>query len=243
MKKYVLGILLLSQVTTGIAQNSSVIKLPTAINKTVLSNTDIGRGLKEALTIGVNKATQKLSAVDGFYKDPLVKISMPPEAEFVSTNLNKIGLGYLVDSVVVSMNRAAEHACVQVAPVFLGAIKQITFQEAMSILKDSENAATDYLKTKSSDSLKILIKPIIDNSLKQTQTVELWNTVFKAYNKLPFVQKVNPNLSQYVTEKTLQAVFSKIALEEKTIRTNSAAQTSSILKSVFGGNGVQITPK
>jgi hypothetical protein len=235
MKKYVLGILLLSQVTTGIAQNSTAIKLPSAINKTVLSNTDIGRGLKEALTIGVNKATQKLSAVDGFYKDPLVKISMPPEAELVSTNLNKIGLAYLVDSVVVSMNRAAENACVQVAPVFLGAIKQISFQEAMSILKGSENAATEYLKTKASDSIKIIIEPIIENSLKQTKTVELWNTVFKAYNKIPFVQKVNPNLSQYVTEKTLQAVFSKIALEEKTIRTNSAAQTSSILKSVFGG--------
>jgi hypothetical protein len=235
MKKYVLGILLLSQVTTGIAQNSTAIKLPSAINKTVLSNTDIGRGLKEALTIGVNKATQKLSAVDGFYKDPLVKISMPPEAELVSTNLNKIGLAYLVDSVVVSMNRAAENACVKVAPVFIGAIKQMSFQEAVGILKGSDNAATEYLKTKSSDSIKILIEPIIENSLKQTKTVELWNTVFKAYNKIPFVQKVNPNLSQYVTEKTLQAVFSKIALEEKTIRTNSAAQTSSILKSVFGG--------
>jgi len=235
MKKYVLGILLLSQVSAVIAQNNTANTLQSVINKTVLSNSDISKGLKEALTIGVNKATQKLSAVDGFYKDPLVKISMPPEAELVSTNLNKIGLAYLVDSVVVSMNRAAENACVQVAPVFLGAIKQISFQEAVGILKGSDNAATEYLKTKSSDSLKILIEPIIENSLKQTKTVELWNTVFKAYNKLPFVQKVNPNLSQYVTEKTMQAVFSKIALEEKTIRTNSAAQTSSILKSVFGG--------
>jgi hypothetical protein len=235
MKKYVLGILLLSQVSAVIAQNNTANTLQSVINKTVLSNSDISKGLKEALTISATKATGQLAVLNGFYKDSLVKILMPAEAEVVSTQLKKIGLGYLVDSVVISMNRAAENACVKVAPVFIGAIKQMSFQEAVGILKGSDNAATEYLKTKASDSIKIIIEPIIENSLKQTKTVELWNTVFKAYNKIPFVQKVNPNLSQYVTEKTLQAVFSKIALEEKTIRTNSAAQTSSILKSVFGG--------
>jgi hypothetical protein len=110
----------------------------------------------------------------------------------------------------------------------------MSFQEAVGILKGSDNAATEYLKVKSTDSLKLLIEPIIGNSLKQTKTIELWNAVFKTYNKIPFVQKVNPNLSLYVTEKTMQAVFLKMALEEKKIRTNSAAQTSTILKSVFG---------
>jgi hypothetical protein len=123
---------------------------------------------------------------------------------------------------------------VKVAPVFIGAIKQMSFQEAVGILKGSDNAATEYLKVKSTDSLKLLIEPIIGNSLKQTKTIELWNAVFKTYNRIPFVQKVNPNLSMYVTEKTMQAVFLKMALEEKKIRTNSAAQTSTILKSVFG---------
>jgi hypothetical protein len=208
MKKYVLGILLLSQVSAVIAQNNTANTLQSVINKTVLSNSDISNGLKEALTIGATKATGQLAVL--------------------------IGLGYLVDSVVLSMNRAAENACVKVAPVFIGAIKQMSFQEAVGILKGSDNAATEYLKVKSTDSLKLLIEPIIGNSLKQTKTIELWNTVFKTYNRIPFVQKVNPNLSMYVTEKTMQAVFLKMALEEKKIRTNSAAQTSTILKSVFG---------
>lgn len=234
MKKYVLGILLISQVTAGIAQSISATALKSTINKTVLTNSDISKGIKEALTIGATKATSRLSVLNGFYKDSLVKILMPAEAEVVSTQLKKIGFGYLVDSVELSMNRAAESACEKVAPVFVAAIKQMSFQEALSILKGSDNAATDYLKVKSTDSLKVLIEPIIANSLKQTKTIELWNTVFKTYNRIPFVQKVNPNLSLYVTEKTLQAVFLKMALEEKTIRTNSAAQTSTILKSVFG---------
>jgi hypothetical protein len=234
MKKYVLGILLLSQVSAVIAQNNKANTLQSVINKTVLSNSDISTGLKEALTIGATKATGQLAVLNGFYKDSLVKILMPAEAEVVSTQLKKIGLGYLVDSAVLSMNRAAENACVKVAPVFIGAIKQMSFQEAVGILKGSDNAATEYLKVKSTDSLKLLIEPIIGNSLKQTKTIELWNAVFKTYNRIPFVQKVNPNLSMYVTEKTMQAVFLKMALEEKKIRTNSAAQTSTILKSVFG---------
>jgi hypothetical protein len=234
MKKYVLGILLLSQVSAVIAQNNTTNTLQSVISKTVLSNSDISTGLKEALTIGATKATGQLAVLNGFYKDSLVKILMPAEAEVVSTQLKKIGLGYLVDSVVLSMNRAAEHACVKVAPVFIGAIKQMSFQEAVGILKGADNAATEYLKVKSSDSLKLLIEPIIGNSLKQTKTIELWTAVFKTYNRIPFVQKVNPNLSLYVTEKTMQAVFLKMALEEKKIRTNSAAQTSTILKSVFG---------
>ena len=234
MKKYVLGIMLFVLVEEVPAQKNSSSMLASKSQKSILANTEISKGLKEALTIGATKATGQLAVLNGFYKDSLVKILMPAEAEVVSTQLKKIGLGYLVDSVVLSMNRAAENACVKVAPVFIGAIKQMSFQEAVGILKGSDNAATEYLKVKSTDSLKLLIEPIIGNSLKQTKTIELWNAVFKTYNRIPFVQKVNPNLSLYVTEKTMQAVFLKMALEEKKIRTNSAAQTSTILKSVFG---------
>jgi hypothetical protein len=234
MKKYVLGIMLFVLVEEVPAQKSSSSILASKMQKSILSNSDISKGLKEALRIGIQNTGKQLSAVNGFYNDALVKIVLPPEAAIVATNLQKIGLGYLVDSVVLSMNRAAEQAAIQITPVFLTAIQKISFQDAVQILNGSEQAATDYLKASTSDSLKVAITPIISTSLQQTKAEDAWNTVFKTYNKIPFTQKVNPNLTSYVTDQTLKAVFLKLAIEEKAIRTNAAARTTSILKTVFG---------
>lgn len=234
MKKYVLGIMLFVLVEEVPAQKNSSSMLASKSQKSILANTDISKGLKEALRIGIQNTGKQLSAVNGFYNDALVKIVLPPEAAIVATNLQKIGLGYLVDSVVLSMNRAAEQAAIQITPVFLTAIQKLSFQDAVQILNGSEQAATDYLKVSTSDSLKVAISPIISTSLQQTKTEEAWNTVFKTYNKIPFTQKVNPNLTSYVTDQTLKAVFLKLAIEEKAIRTNTAARTTPILKTVFG---------
>lgn len=234
MKKYVLGIMLSVLVEEVPAQKNSFSILTSNMQKSSLANSDISKGLKEALSVGIQNTGKQLSAVNGFYKDVMVKIVMPLEAAIVASNLQKIGLGYLVDSVVLSMNRAAEQAAIQITPVFLRAIQKMSFQDAVQILNGSDQAATDYLKASTSDSLKVAITPIINNSLQQTKAKEAWNTVFKAYNKIPFTQKVNPNLTNYVTDQTLKAVFLKLAIEEKSIRTNAAARTTSILKTVFG---------
>ncbi len=234
MKKYVLGIMLFVLVEELPAQKNSSSMLASKSQKSILANTDISKGLKEVLRIGIQNTGKQLSAVNGFYNDPLVKIVLPPEAAIVATNLQKIGLGYLVDSVVLSMNRAAEQAAIQITPIFLTAIQKMSFQDAVQILNGSEQAATDYLKVSTSDSLKVAITPIISTSLQQTKTEESWNTVFKTYNKIPFTQKVNPNLTSYVTDQTLKAVFLKLAIEEKAIRTTAAARTTPILKTVFG---------
>ena len=234
MKKYVLGIMLFVLVEEVLAQKSSSSMLASNMQKSISANTDVSKGLKEALRIGIQNTGKQLSAVNGFYNDALVKIVLPPEADMVATNLQKIGLGYLVDSVVLSMNRAAEQAAVQITPVFLTAIQKISFQDAVQILNGSEQAATDYLKASTSDSLKVAITPIIKTSLQKTKAEDAWNKVFKSYNKIPFTQKVNPNLTNYVTDQTLKAIFLKLAIEEKAIRTTAAARTTSILKTVFG---------
>ena len=234
MKKYVLGIMLFVLVEEVLAQKSSSSMLASNMQKSISANTDVSKGLKEALRIGIQNTGKQLSAVNGFYNDALVKIVLPPEADMVATNLQKIGLGYLVDSVVLSMNRAAEQAAVQITPVFLTAIQKISFQDAVQILNGSEQAATDYLKASTSDSLKVAITPIIKTSLQKTKAEDAWNKVFKSYNKIPFTQKVNPNLTNYVADQTLKAIFLKLAIEEKAIRTTAAARTTSILKTVFG---------
>lgn len=199
-----------------------------------LSTDQIIAGLKEALNQGVNKGTAKLSAVDGFLKDAVVKILLPPEAEKVEKTLRSIGMGKLVDDAIVSMNRGAEEAAKSAAPIFINAIKQMSIQDGLGILKGSDTAATGYLRLKTTSSLTTAFKPVIDTSLSKVNATKYWNTMITAYNKVPLVKKINPDLTSYVTEKALGGVFYKIGEEERNIRQNPAARVTDILKKVFG---------
>ena len=208
------------------------------INKgtgTGLSNDDIISGLKEALRVGTDSTTKKLSKVDGFYGDAAIKILMPPEAAKVESTLRSVGMGSLVDKAVLSMNRAAEDASNHVGSIFWDAIKNMTITDGLNILKGSDTAATSYLRVNTTTQLTAQFKPVIDTSLKKFDATKYWADVFNAYNKIPFVKPVNPDLIAYVTDKALSGLFFNVGLQEQKIRKDPAAQVTSILKKVFGG--------
>jgi hypothetical protein len=197
-----------------------------------LTNEEIINGLKEALATGSEKGTQKLSTVDGFFKDAVLKILMPEEAQKAEKTLRSMGMGKLVDNAILSMNRAAEDAAKEAKPIFLNAIKGITIQDGLSILKGGDNAATNFLKDRTNTALLEAFRPVIENSLAKVDATKHWNLVFSNYNKFS-ANKVNPDLSAYVTEKALTGVFYQIAQEEQKIRKDPAARATDLLKKVF----------
>ncbi len=214
--------------------NGLLNKAKQAVTGGGLSTADISAGLKEALTNGTNKGTATLSQVDGFFGNAAVKILLPPEAQKVESTLRSMGLGKQVDDAILSMNRAAEDACKSAAPIFVNAIKQMSFEDAANILRGSDTAATGYLRGKTTADLTTAFSPVIKQSLEKVDATKYWNTLITTYNKIPFQKKVNPDLAAYVTDKSLNGVFYQIALQEKSIRQDPAARTSDILKKVFG---------
>ncbi len=216
--------------------NNPLKKIQEAVSKPKndsLSTPTVISGLKEALNLGVQKGTQKLSAVDGFFGNAALKILMPPEAQKVEQSLRKLGMNKQVDDAILNMNRAAEDACKQAAPIFLNAIKQMNFADAMSILKGGNNAATQYLQNSTTAALTEAFKPVIQKALDKIDATKHWNTIFSNYNRFS-IQKVNPDLTAYVTEKALSGIFFQLAAEEEKIRKDPAARTTEIFKTVFG---------
>ena len=203
-----------------------------------LTNADIVMGLKEALTIGTQNGTNKLSAVDGFFKDAALKILMPPEAQKVESTLRSLGFGSVVDQAILSMNRGAEEAAKSATPIFVGAIKQMTITDALGILKGGDNSATNYFKEKTTAALVTAFRPVIDNALKKTDATKYWNDVFSVYNRFS-QKKVNTDLGAYVTGKAVDGIFYQVALEEAKIRKDPAARVTDILKKVFGSREAQ----
>ena len=203
--------------------------------KAGLSNDEIINGLKEALSVGTNNGTARLSAVDGFFKDAALKILMPAEAQKVEKTLRNMGMGKQVDQAILSMNRAAEDAAKQAAPIFLNAIKGITIQDGLSILRGDNQAATNYLKGKTQSALTEAFRPVIEQALAKVNATKYWNTLFTTYNRVS-KDKVNPDLAAYVTEKSLYGIFYNVGQEEAKIRQDPAARTTELLKKVFGGS-------
>ena len=197
-----------------------------------LSNDEIVRGLKEALNVGTNNASGKLSLVDGFFKDAAIKILMPEEAKKAEKKLRALGMGKMVDDAILSMNRAAEDASKSAAPIFINAVKGMSIGDAVGILRGGDFAATNYLKEKTTASLTEAFRPVIEKSLEKVNATKYWNTVFTTYNKFS-ADKVNPDLSAYVTERALSGMFHQVSLEEQKIRKDPLARTSDILKKVF----------
>src|SRR5688572_9819647 len=178
--------------------------------KKALSNEEIIAGLKEALTVGTNKATDKLSLADGYFKDAVIKILMPEEAKKVEQKLRSLGMGKQVDNAILAMNRAAEDAAKNAAPIFVKAVKEMSFADAMGILRGNDDAATAYLKNKTTAALTEAFRPVIESSLQKTNATKYWNTLFTTYNKFS-TDKVNPDLSGHVTEKALLGIFYQLA--------------------------------
>lgn len=197
------------------------------------NNPDIAAGLREALDNGISKQVIKLTAVDGFYKNELVKIMLPDELQKVDKALRDVGMGKLADEGLKVINRAAEDAVKEATPIFVDAVKQITFTDAKNILLGTTDAATVYLQNATSQALYDKFNPVIKNSYTKVGADKVWTSIITKYNNLPLVKKVNPDLTDYTTKKAMEGVFKMIALEEKNIRTDLSARTSDLLKSVF----------
>jgi len=208
-------------------------KLKKTLSGESLSKEEIGEGLKEALTNGVSKGSDLVSQLDGYYKNPEIKIPFPSEVKQVETKLRQIGLGGEVDKFIESLNRGAEDAAKEAKPIFVSAIKQMTIQDAWGILKGENDAATKYLSRTTSPQLTEKFKPVIQNSLNKVNATKYYSDLVNTYNKIPLVQKVNPNLDDYATEKAIQGLFVMVAKEEKNIRANPGARTTELLKKVF----------
>lgn len=221
----------------------SQIKLPNDIKKviptklpsssSVLSSNDISNGLKEAINKGIEKQVTKLTAVDGFYKNELVKIIMPEELQKVDKTLRKLGLSSLAEEGILMLNRAAEDAVKEATPIFVDAVKNMSFTDAKNILMGNESAATNYLQTSTTTALYTKFNPIIQNSFAKVGADKIWASIIKKYNSIPLVSKVNPDLTDYTINKALEGVFKMIAVEEKVIRTDLAGRTTKLLQQVF----------
>jgi hypothetical protein len=198
-----------------------------------LSQLDMANGLKEALDNGINKQVSKLTVTDGFLKNEAVKILLPQELQIVDTKLRQIGLSSLADEGLKVLNRAAEDAVKEATPIFVNAVKNMSFIDAKNILMGNNMAATTYLQSSTSSALYSKFNPVIKNSFAKVGADKVWSNIITKYNSLPFSTKVNPDLTDYTTNKAMEGVFKMIAIEEQNIRTNYSSRSSDLLKRVF----------
>ena len=250
MKKFTIVILSFFIVAAGQAQgilgklNKAVkgdsSKTGSILNKALgskgssLSNDEIIRGLKEALTIGTDSSAKRLNKADGFFANAAIKILMPEEAKKAEKTLRSVGMGSLVDKAILSMNRAAEDAAGGISTIFWDAIKGMTLTDGLSILRGGDFAATEYLKKNTTAQLTEKMRPVIEASLSKVNATSYWKDVFTAYNKFSKTP-VNTDLSAYVTERSMSGIFYSVGQEEQKIRKDPAAQVTGLLKKVFGG--------
>lgn len=201
-----------------------------------LTTAEVAEGLKEALVKGISTGSDLVSVTDGYFKNPEIKIPFPEDVKKVEDALRKIGLGSQVDRFVMTLNRGAEDAAKEAKPIFIAAIKSMTIQDAWAILKGEDDAATEYLKRTTSALLKDKFKPVIQSSLNKVNATKYYGEIVTRYNQIPLVEKVNPNLDDYATDRAIEGLFVMIAKEEKNIRQDPIARTTEILKRVFGYN-------
>jgi hypothetical protein len=199
-----------------------------------LTKEEVANGLKEALVNGIAKGTDLTSKMDGYFKNPEIKIPFPKDVKKVEDKLRQLGMGSEVDRFVLTLNRGAEEAAKEAKPIFISAIKQMSIDDAFAVLKGQPDAATQFLKRTTSAQLKEKFKPVVQTNLDKVNATKYYGDLISNYNRIPFVSKVNPNLNEYATDMAIQGLFTMIAKEEKSIRQDPAARTSELLKKVFG---------
>ncbi|WP_282161291.1 DUF4197 domain-containing protein [Ulvibacterium marinum] len=231
MNKKIISLCIVFQFLSCAELQQVVDQLPQG--ETGIGNAQIAQGLRQALDEGVDKQVSKLTLENGFFKNELVKIVLPEELRKVDKTLRDIGLGNLADEGLKILNKAAEDAVGEATPIFVDAIKGITFSDARNILMGNENAATLYLRNGTQTSLYSKFNPIIKESFEKVGADKIWSNLINKYNNLPFTNNVNPDLTDYVTTQALDGVFTMIAVEEKEIRDKVSARTTDILRKVF----------
>ncbi|MFZ4436641.1 MAG: DUF4197 domain-containing protein [Flavobacterium psychrophilum] len=236
MKKLVFALLLLPLLSWGqfnqLIKNATKQVLPVKTAGTT-GGVDVAAGLKEALQNGISKQVSLLTAEDGFLKNDLVKIPVPDEMQKVSNTLNNLGMSNLTNEGIKTMNRAAEMAVKEATPVFVEAIKNMSFSDAKAILMGNKTEATTYLQKATTTSLYAKFKPVVQQAIGKAGADKVWSTIITKYNSVPMVAKVNPDINEYVTQKALEGVFKMIAVEETKIRESSSSRTSDLLQKVF----------
>lgn len=202
-----------------------------------LSESEVADGLKEALRVSTDTSVSQLNREDGFYGDLALRILLPQEAQVANDVVSVIpGGSQLIEQVILRINRAAEDAAGEAAPIFIDAITSLTIQDAFSILNGPNNAATMYLENNTRNQLYTAFQPKINNSLSTVGAQQSWNTLINQYNSIPLVQDINPDLSDHTTNKALDGLFVKLAEEEQQIRENPLARVTELLQRVFGNN-------
>jgi Protein of unknown function (DUF4197) len=203
---------------------------------TGISNAEAGNGIKEALAQGIAKSVLQLNTADGFFKDAIYKVLLPPDAKKIENTLRSLGFNSMVDKAILQINRGAEDAAGYAKPIFVDAIKSMTLNDAIGLIRNGDTSATHFFREKTTDKLMAAFAPVIKSSLDKTEATKYYSEMVTKYNNLPITfKKVNPDLTGYVTERATNALFNLIAKEEVNIRTNLAARTSDLLKKVFGG--------
>ena len=234
MKRIIIFLLFVPLIATaqlGELKKIAISKIPK--NTKLATIPDISAGLKEALNNGITKQVSKLTAENGFYKNDAVKILLPSELQKVDRTLRSLGMSNLADEGMKLLNRAAEDAVKEATPIFVDAVKNMTFADAKTILMGNENSATTYLETATSTALYDKFSPVIATSLDKVNADKIWEQMINKYNSIPLVKKVSPDLKDYVTKETMKGVFKMVAVEEKEIRVNLKARTSPLLQSIF----------
>lgn len=233
MKNVVLLLLFIGSTFTACTPGQLQQVLDQATKTGGLTNAEVASGLKQALDLGITNGVKSLSSLDGFYKTNY-KILLPEEAQQVVEKLKFIpGFQQVEEIAIEKINRAAEDAAAKATPIFKNAITSMTFDDAMNILLGSDNAATNYLNNRTNAQLYQEFHPVIMNSLNKFGAIDYWADAVNAYNKIPLVQKLNPELDDYVTQKSLTALFDMVAKKEAGIRNNVSQRTTDLLKKVF----------
>lgn len=232
MKRITLALILILQLTSCSELHQVVKQLPQGHQS--IGNAEIGSGLRQALNLGIEKQVTKLSQPDGFFNNELVKIMLPEELQKVDKTLRDIGLEELADEGLKVLNRAAEEAVGEATPIFVNAVKEITFNDAKTILLGNDNAATQYLIAATEKQLYDKFNPVIQNSFEKVGADIIWENLIAKYNNIPLTKNVNLDLTDYVTNEALSGVYTMIAIEEKEIRNKVSSRTTDILRRVFG---------
>jgi len=226
MRKFYVGVVLFAFSLLCCAQLS--IYSPAVPDSTLIA------GLRQALSIGTEKAVQSAARPDGYFGNQAIKILLPEGMQKTADVLGRLGMRRQVDEFVLSMNRAAENAAPRAASIFGGAIRDMSIEDAQQILRGGDTAATEFFKRKSSEEIFKAFKPIVSASMQEVGTIALFNNLMAKYNSIPLVPKTTLDIEQYVTAKATDGLFFMVAQEEKKIRTDPAARTTELLRSVFG---------
>ena len=229
---------LLVIVATALSGCDVISQLPTGPgNATGITQGEAAQGIKEALGQGPVKAVLQLNNTDGFFKDDIYKVLLPPDAIKIENTLRTIGFGNVADKAILQINRGAEDAVGFAKPIFIDAIKNMTLTDAIGLVRNGDTSATHFFREKTTAKLLAAFRPAIQESLNKVEATKYYGDMISKYNNLPTTfRKVNPDLTNFVTLKATDALFDLVAKEERSIRNNLAARTSDILRKVFGRN-------